>query len=91
MGLVASYQRLNHWRGLYRYGMVVRASLCRLTEVLQSKCSPFAGEFQYRPLHSLVWREDMSRKKEVFVHAYMRYRLGQWERVIAHWRGLPNT
>lgn len=31
------------------------------------------------------------KRKGVFVHSYMRYRLGQWEHVCAHWRSEPKA
>ena len=31
-----------------------------------------------------------SKLKSVFVHAYRRFRLGQWEDVCQHWRSHPD-
>lgn len=33
-----------------------------------------------------IWRE----KKTVRVRSYMRFRLGNWESVVQHWRSSPN-
>lgn len=60
---------VNHWRGFNRFGTVVRASLCRLTYLLQGECSLFAGEFQYCPLHPLMERSlCLVRTRSLYTH-----------------------